>query len=161
MSNQRGLFLSHIAQTSPAPLMLEIDRAEGAYLYDPEGKPYLDLISGIGVSCLGHRHPAVISAAKEQLDRYLHTLVYGEFVLSPQVRLAGLLADNLPAQLNNVYFVNSGTEATEGAMKLAKRYTGRPEIISARNAYHGSSQGARSEERRVGKECRSRWSPYH
>ncbi|HMQ61664.1 MAG TPA: aspartate aminotransferase family protein [Flavilitoribacter sp.] len=144
MSNQRGLFLSHIAQTSPAPLMLEIDRAEGAYLYDPEGKPYLDLISGIGVSCLGHRHPAVISAAKEQLDRYLHTLVYGEFVLSPQVRLAGLLADNLPAQLNNVYFVNSGTEATEGAMKLAKRYTGRPEIIASYNAYHGSTQGSAS-----------------
>ncbi len=144
MPNQRGLFLSHVAQTSPSPLMLEIIRAEGAYLFDPEGKPYLDLIAGIGVSCLGHRHPAVLEAVKKQLDQYLHTLVYGEFILSPQVKLAQKLAEHLPEQLNNVYFVNSGSEATEGAMKLAKRYTGRAEIIAAHRAYHGSTQGAAS-----------------
>lgn len=144
MLNQRGLFLSHVAQTSPSPLMLEIVRAEGSYLFDPDGKPYLDLISGIGVSCLGHRHPAVIDAVKKQLDAYLHTLVYGEFVLSPQVKLAKKLAEHLPANLDNVYFVNSGSEATEGAMKLAKRYTGRAEIIAAHRAYHGSTQGAAS-----------------
>jgi acetylornithine/succinyldiaminopimelate/putrescine aminotransferase len=124
--------------------MLEISRAEGMYLYDPEGKAYLDLIAGIGVSSLGHRHPAVVGAAKDQLDKYLHTLVYGEFVLAPQVQLARLMAENLPDPLDSVYFVNSGTEATEGAMKLAKRYTGRPKIIAARYAYHGSSQGAAS-----------------
>ncbi|MCB0629585.1 MAG: aspartate aminotransferase family protein [Saprospiraceae bacterium] len=144
MSNLRQLFLQHVAQTSSTPLLLEIERAEGMYLYDPEGKAYLDLIAGIGVSSLGHRHPAVIGAVREQLDKYLHTIVYGEFVMAPQVRLARLLAEQLPDPLESVYFVNSGTEATEGAMKLAKRYTGRPEIISARNAYHGSSQGAAS-----------------
>ncbi len=140
----RQLFLRHLAQTSDGPLALEIDRAEGVYLYDPRGKAYLDLISGISVSSLGHRHPRVVQAVKEQLDRYLHTLVYGEFILSPQVELAQLLTDQLPAPLDRVYFVNSGTEATEGAMKLAKRYTGRPEIISAQYAYHGSTQGAAS-----------------
>jgi acetylornithine/succinyldiaminopimelate/putrescine aminotransferase len=140
----RRLFLQHIAQTSAFPLMLEIDRAEGMYLYDTDGKAYLDLIAGIGVSCLGHRHPRVVAAAKEQLDKYLHTLVYGEFVLSPQVKLARLLADNLPEPLESVYFVNSGTEATEGAMKLAKRFNGRPEIVACKRAYHGSTQGAAS-----------------
>lgn len=144
MSNLRQLFLQHVAQTSSTPLLLEIERADGMYLYDPEGKPYLDLIAGIGVSSLGHRHPAVVAAVKAQLDKYLHTIVYGEFVMAPQVRLAQLMADHLPAPLDSVYFVNSGTEATEGAMKLAKRFTGRPEIISARYAYHGSSQGAAS-----------------
>ena len=144
MANLRQLFLQHIAQTSPSPLMLEVERAEGMYLYDPEGKAYLDLIAGIGVSGLGHRHPAVVEAAKAQLDKYLHTLVYGEFVLAPQVQLAELLARCLPDPLDSVYFVNSGTEATEGAMKLAKRYTGRYEIVACKKAYHGSTQGAAS-----------------
>lgn len=141
--SQRQLFLQHVAQTSPAPLSLEIVRAEACYLYDQAGKPYLDLIAGIGVSVLGHRHPVVQSAVQEQLDRYWHTLVYGEFVLSPQVKLASLLAECLPG-LDSVYFVNSGAEATEGAMKLAKRATGRAEIIACRRAYHGSTQGAAS-----------------
>jgi acetylornithine/succinyldiaminopimelate/putrescine aminotransferase len=124
--------------------MLEIARAEGVYLYDPKGKAYLDLISGIGVSALGHGHPAVVEAVKRQAEQYMHTLVYGEFVLSPQVELAQLLANQLPNSLNSVYFVNSGSEATEGAMKLAKRFSGRYEIIAAKKAYHGSTQGAAS-----------------
>lgn len=140
---QRQLFLRHVAQTSPAPLGLEISRAEGCWLYDADGKQYLDLIAGIGPSVLGHRHPRVQAAVEQQLNAYWHTLVYGEFVLSPQVQLARLLAANLPG-LDSVYFVNSGTEATEGAMKLAKRYTGRPNFIACRNAYHGSTQGAAS-----------------
>jgi acetylornithine/succinyldiaminopimelate/putrescine aminotransferase len=142
--NLRQLFLQHVAQTSAFPLMLEIEKARGMYLYSKSGKSYLDLIAGIGVSCLGHTHPAVVKAAKAQLDRYLHTLVYGEFVLAPQVQLAELLAQQLPDPLESVYFVNSGTEAAEGAMKLAKRYTGRAEIISCKKAYHGSTQGAAS-----------------
>lgn len=140
----RHLFLQHVAQTSPAPLLLEIDHAEGHYLYDIAGNKYLDLISGIGVSCLGHRHPAIIAAIREQTEKYLHTMVYGEYVLSPQVLLSKLLTDHLPPSLDSVYFVNSGTEATEGAMKLAKRFTKRHEIVAARNAYHGSTQGAAS-----------------
>lgn len=124
--------------------MLEVETAKGMYLHSKDGKSYLDLIAGIGVSCLGHRHPAIVEAAKAQLDRYLHTLVYGEFVLAPQVQLAELLAKQLPDPLESVYFVNSGTEATEGAMKLAKRYTGRAEIVSCKKAYHGSTQGAAS-----------------
>jgi len=144
MPNLRQLFLEHLAQTSLSPLLLEVERAEGMYLYDPAGKPYLDLIAGIGVSCLGHRPPAVVEAVKAQLDKYLHTLVYGEFVLAPQVQLATLLAQHLPPGLSSVYLVNSGTEATEGAMKLAKRYTGRHEIIACKKAYHGSTQGAAS-----------------
>jgi acetylornithine/succinyldiaminopimelate/putrescine aminotransferase len=144
MMNQRQLFLRHVAQTSAFPLALEIDFAEGMYLYDRAGKSYLDMIAGIGVSCLGHRHPRVVEAAKNQLDRYLHTLVYGEFVLAPQVQLATLLAEHLPSNLDSVYFVNSGAEATEGAMKLAKRYTGRHEIVACKRAYHGSTQGAAS-----------------
>ena len=143
MLSQRQLFLRHLAQTSPAPLALEIERAEGLYLYDRSGKAYLDLIAGIGVSALGHRHPLVEAAVQAQLERYWHTLVYGEYVLAPQVELATLLTAQLPG-LDSVYLVNSGTEATEGAMKLAKRYTGRPEFIACRNAYHGSTQGAAS-----------------
>jgi acetylornithine/succinyldiaminopimelate/putrescine aminotransferase len=139
----RPLFLQHLAQTSPAPLALEIARAEGIYLYDTEGKAYIDAIAGIGVSCLGHRHPGVEAAVTEQLGRYWHTLVYGEYVLSPQVQLATLLAAQLEP-LDSVYLVNSGTEATEGAMKLAKRYTNRAEVIACRYAYHGSTQGAAS-----------------
>ncbi len=140
----RQLFLRHLAQTSDAPLLLEIERGEGIYLYDPEGNAYLDLIAGIGVSSLGHKHPRVEAAVREQLGKYWHTLVYGEFVMSPQVQLADLLTKQLPDNLDRVYFVNSGTEATEGAMKLAKRYTGRAEIVSCYRAYHGSTQGAAS-----------------
>jgi acetylornithine/succinyldiaminopimelate/putrescine aminotransferase len=144
MQSNRKLFLQHVAQTSEFPLQLEVDRAEGMYLFDPNGKAYLDLIAGIGVSCLGHRPKPVVEAVQKQADRYMHTLVYGEFVLAPQVQLAKLLSDNLPDSLNSVYFVNSGSEATEGAMKLAKRYTGRREIIACKNAYHGSTQGSAS-----------------
>ncbi|MEO5681880.1 MAG: aspartate aminotransferase family protein [Chitinophagaceae bacterium] len=142
--NQRALFLQHVAQTSSAPLALEITRAEGCYLYDAGGKTYLDVIGGISVCNVGHRHPAVVHAIKEQADKYLHVLVYGEFVQSPQVQYAKLLADHLPATLSSVFFTNSGAEATEGAMKLAKRVTGRPQIIAFKNAYHGSTQGALS-----------------
>lgn len=139
----RELFLRHVAQTSPAPLGLEIERAEGCWLFDKGGKKYLDLIAGIGPSVLGHRHPRVQKAVEEQLNSYWHALVYGELVLSPQVKLAQLLAENLPG-LDSVYFTNSGAEACEGAMKLAKRYTGRPNFVACRNAYHGSTQGAAS-----------------
>jgi acetylornithine/N-succinyldiaminopimelate aminotransferase len=140
----RRLFLQHLAQTSTCPLLLEIERAEGIYLYDTAGKKYIDLIAGISVSALGHGHPAVVKAVQEQAARYMHTMVYGEYVLAPQVQLAEYLCSLLPDKLNSVYFVNSGTEATEGAMKLAKRYTGRTEIISCYGAYHGSTQGALS-----------------
>lgn len=142
--NQRALFLQHVAQTSPAPLAIEITEASGCYLYDASGKQYLDLIGGISVCNIGHRHPAVTSAIKEQADKYLHVLVYGEFIQSPQVQYAKLLADHLPAALDSIYFTNSGAEATEGAMKLAKRVTGRTQIIAFNNAYHGSTQGALS-----------------
>lgn len=124
--------------------MLEIERAEGVYLYDVDGKKYLDLISGISVSNTGHRHPHVVNAIENQLKKYLHLMVYGEYVESPQVQFAKLLAENLPPALNSVYFTNSGAEATEGAMKLAKRVTGRSEIISFHHSYHGSTQGALS-----------------
>jgi acetylornithine/succinyldiaminopimelate/putrescine aminotransferase len=133
-----------MAPTSAFPLMLEISDAKGVYLIDPAGKRYLDFIAGISVSSLGHKYPAVVKAVQNQAETFMHTMVYGEYVLSPQVELASLLTEQLPAQLDSVYFVNSGTEATEGAMKLAKRVTGRREIISCRKAYHGSSQGALS-----------------
>jgi acetylornithine/succinyldiaminopimelate/putrescine aminotransferase len=126
------------------PLGLEIDRAEGLYLYEVSGKKYIDLVSGISVSNLGHRHPAVIQAIEDQLKKYLHLNVYGEFIQSPQVKLAQKLVSVLPSSLNSVYFVNSGSEAIEGAMKLAKRFTGRTEIAAFNNAYHGSTQGALS-----------------
>ena len=142
--SQRQLFLQHVAQTSPAPLGLEIERAEGLYLYDVNGKQYADLISGIGVSSLGHCHPAVVKAVQEQAAKFMHLMVYGEYVYSPQVQLAALLAKQLPTSLNSVYITNSGTEATEGALKLAKRYTGRTRIVSFKNAYHGSTHGALS-----------------
>jgi acetylornithine/succinyldiaminopimelate/putrescine aminotransferase len=142
--NDRHLFYRHLAQTSSAPLALEIERARGVYMYDKQGKAYLDLISGISVSALGHGHPHVLGAIREQLNRYAHLMVYGEFVQSPQVRLAALLTGCLPAGLDNVYLVNSGSEAVEGAMKLSKRHTGRTEIVGFRGAYHGSTQGALS-----------------
>jgi acetylornithine/N-succinyldiaminopimelate aminotransferase len=140
----RQIFLSHIAQTSPAPLMLEIERAKGVYLYGADGKKYIDLIAGISVSNLGHCHPQVVKAVQNQVEKYMHLMVYGEFVESPQVKYAGRLIEFLPKQLNNVYFTNSGTEATEGALKLAKRATGRTQLISFKNGYHGSTQGALS-----------------
>jgi len=140
----RQLFLRHVAQTSDAPLALEIVRAEGVHLYDESGKKYLDLIAGISVCNLGHSHPRVVEAVKRQAERYMHLMVYGEFVESPQVAYAHLLARHLPSTLNSVYFTNSGAEAIEGAMKLAKRYTGRPEIVAFQDAYHGSTQGALS-----------------
>lgn len=142
--NQRELFLKHVAQTSPAPLALEITKAEGCRMWDAEGKEYIDLIAGISVCNVGHRHPKVINAIQQQLEKYMHLIVYGEFVETPQVQYAKLLTDHLPASLNSVYFTNSGTEATEGAMKLAKRVTNRAEIVAFKNSYHGSSQGALS-----------------
>lgn len=142
--NNRQLFLQHLAQTTDFPLMIEVEKAEGIYLFGPNGKKYIDLISGIGVSNVGHRHPRVLEAIHQQLDKYLHLMVYGEYIQNPQVALAKALCDTLPAHLNNVYLVNSGSEAIEGAMKLAKRYTGKPNFISCVNAYHGSSHGALS-----------------
>ncbi len=142
--NQRALFLQYVAQTSPAPLGIEVKKAEGAFLYDVNDKQYIDLIGGISVCNIGHRHPKVVEAIKKQADEYLHVLVYGEFIQSPQVQYAQFLANHLPASLNSIYFTNSGAEATEGAMKLAKRATGRTQIIAFKNAYHGSTQGALS-----------------
>lgn len=142
--NQRELFLRHVAQTSSAPLALEIVKAHCASLYDAVGKEYIDLIGGISVANIGHRHPKVIAAIHEQLDAYLHIMVYGEFVEAPQVQYAKLLTDNLPGSLNAVYFTNSGAEAVEGAMKLAKRVTNRTQVIAFNHSYHGSTQGALS-----------------
>ncbi|WMJ73310.1 aspartate aminotransferase family protein [Cytophagaceae bacterium ABcell3] len=144
MPSNRELFLRHMAQTSSAPLLLEIDRAEGVYMYDQNGKAIIDLISGIGVSNVGHRHPRVVQAIHEQTNKYLHLMVYGELIQTPQVKLSQKLCDLLPSTLNSVYLVNSGSEAVEGAMKLAKRHTGRFEIIACHNAYHGSTQGSLS-----------------
>jgi acetylornithine/succinyldiaminopimelate/putrescine aminotransferase len=140
----RQLFQSFVAPTSEAPLGFEVARAEACYLYDEAGKAHLDLISGISVANIGHRHPKVVAAIKAQADAYLHTMVYGEHIQSPQVQLAQLLVRLLPANLNSVYFTNSGSEATEGAMKLAKRVTGRTEFVSFEKSYHGSTQGALS-----------------
>ncbi|MCC6286489.1 MAG: aspartate aminotransferase family protein [Chitinophagaceae bacterium] len=142
--NQRQIFLQHVAQTSPAPLALEIVKAEGSLLWDAEGKQLIDLVAGISVCNIGHRHPKVVEAIKQQADQYLHLLVYGELVETPQVQYAQYLAQHLPASLNSVYFTNSGAEAVEGAMKLAKRYTNRTQIIAFKNSYHGSTQGALS-----------------
>lgn len=142
--NQRELFLQHVAQTSTAPLAIEMVKAEGTTMWDRQGKMYTDLISGISVCNVGHRNPAVIKAIHEQLDAYMHIMVYGELIESPQVRYAQKLASYLPASLNAVYFTNSGAEATEGAMKLAKRVTGRTNIVAFKNSYHGSTQGALS-----------------
>ena len=144
MLTERQLFLNHIAQTSDFPLMVEIEKAKGVFMYDKSGKKYIDLISGIGVSNLGHLHPSVVKAVRKQAKKYMHLMVYGEFVESPQVKLAKLLVDLLPSTLNSVYLVNSGTEAVEGALKLAKRFTGRSEITSAVDAYHGATHGSLS-----------------
>ena len=134
MLSNRQLFLNHLAQTSDAPLMLEMVSAKGVYMTDIDGKKYIDLISGIGVSNVGHLHPNVVKAIKEQVDKHLHVMVYGEFVQTPQVRLAEELIKTLPNTLDSVYLVNSGSEAIEGAMKLAKRYTGRSKLIACKNA---------------------------
>jgi acetylornithine/N-succinyldiaminopimelate aminotransferase len=142
--NLRQLFLQHVAQTSAAPLALEIVKAEGAELKDEGGKQYIDLIGGISVANVGHRHPDVVKAIHQQVDAYMHVMVYGEFVQSPQVQYAQLLTCHLPPSLNAVYFTNSGAEAVEGAMKLAKRVTGRTHILAFKHAYHGSTQGALS-----------------
>jgi len=144
MSYNRRLFFKHVAQTSDFPIGAEIIRASGIYLFGPSGEKFIDLVSGVSVSSLGHNNQKIIEAIHVQTDNFLHLTVYGEFIQSPQVILARMLADNLPENLNCTYFVNSGSEAVEGAMKLAKRYTGRKEIISFKNAYHGSTQGALS-----------------
>ncbi|WP_026903972.1 aspartate aminotransferase family protein [Pedobacter glucosidilyticus] len=144
MLSQKQLFLLNTAQTSDFPRLLEIEKAEGIYLYDTQGKAHIDLVSGFAVSNLGHRHPKVIDAIKNQLDKYMHLTVYGEFVQTPQVKFASQLAAVLPKPLSSVYFTNSGAEATEGALKLAKRFTNRTEIIAFKNSYHGSTHGALS-----------------
>lgn len=142
--NLRQLFLHHVAQTSPAPLAIEIVKAKGSKLWDKKGKEYIDLIAGISVANVGHSNPRVINAIRKQSEKYLHVLVYGEMIESPEVKYAKLLTDHLPKKLETVYFTNSGAEAVEGAMKLAKRYTGRPEIAAFNKSYHGSTQGALS-----------------
>ena len=144
MFTNRQLFLRYLGQTSPSPLMVEIVRAEGVYMYGPSGEKYLDLISGVSVSNTGHRHPKVVEAIKEQIDSYLHLMVYGEMIMSPQVKYAESLVSLLPSGLDSCFFVNSGSEAIEGAMKLAKKYTGRSRMISFKNSYHGSTHGALS-----------------
>ncbi len=144
MDTHKELFFKHQAQTSPHPLAIEISYAKGSYLYDINGKKYLDFVAGVSVNTLGHNHPKVNEAVKNQVDKYMHVMVYGEFIQQPQVELATLLAKNLPPTLNCVYLTNSGTEATEGSLKLAKRVTGRSEIIAANLAYHGNTQGAMS-----------------
>lgn len=141
---QRELFLQHNAQTSEAPLCFEVSKAEGVYLFDTSGKKHIDLIGGISVCNIGHGNERVKNAIKEQTDHYLHVMVYGEVIQSPQVQYATLLAKYLPESLQSIYFTNSGSEATEGAMKLAKRVTKRSKIISFKNSYHGSTQGALS-----------------
>ncbi len=137
-------FFKYQAQTSPHPLALEIDHAEGSYIYSTEGKKYLDFVAGVSASSLGHRHPKVVEAVKQQLDKYLHVMVYGEYAQGPAMELCRLLAENLPAPLEKTYLTNSGTEAIEGALKLARRYTGRSQILAARNAYHGNTMGSLS-----------------
>lgn len=144
MNSEEDYFYKHIAQTSPHPLGLTISKAEGVYLYSPEGKKYIDLISGIGVSNIGHRHPKVINAIKDQLDKHMHVMVYGEVIHSASSLLANQLNKVTPTSIDSFYFVNSGTEANEAALKLAKRYTGRTELISFNNSYHGNTHGSLS-----------------
>lgn len=144
MSTNRQLFLQHVGQTSPCPIGLEVKSADGIYIYDTSGKQYIDLVSGVSVSNLGHNHPDIVEAVKNQAEKYMHLMVYGEYIEAPQVQYAKKLTELLPSQLNALYYVNSGSEAIEAAMKLAKRYTNRSEIISFKNAYHGSTHGALS-----------------
>ena len=140
----RSQFLHHVAQTSPSPFLIEVERAEGVFFHTPDGKRYYDLVAGVSVSNVGHANPAVVRAVQEQAARYMHVMVYGELVERPQVRYAERIAGLLPPPLESVYFVNSGAEAVEGALKLAKRYTGRTELVAMRRAYHGSTHGALS-----------------
>ena len=144
MPTNQEIFLNNLAQTSPYPFLIEIEKAEGVFLFSPDGKKYIDMISGIGVSNIGHRHPKVVQAIKDQLDKHLHVMVYGEYIQNASNRLAKKLAELLPGSLNCTYFVNSGTEANEAALKLAKRITGRTEIISCKKSYHGSTHGSLS-----------------
>ncbi len=144
MISNRELFLQNTAQTSNSPRLIEVEKAEGSYLYGPHGEKYLDLVSGFNVSNIGHRHTKVIEAIQHQLEKYLHVTVYGEFVQAPQVQFATALLAQLPSSFGSVYLTNSGAEAVEGSMKIAKRFTGRRQIIAAKNAYHGSTQGALS-----------------
>jgi len=144
MLTQRQLFFQHLALPSAHTLALEIEKAEGIYLFDSDGKKYIDLVSGVSVSNVGHRHPMIIKAIKNQLDKYMHLMVYGKYIQTPQVDLATKLSENLPKNLNSTYFVNSGSEAIEGALKLVKRYTGKTEIIAFKNGYHGGTHGALS-----------------
>ncbi|MCF6350756.1 MAG: aspartate aminotransferase family protein [Flavobacteriaceae bacterium] len=137
-------FLKYQAQTTDTPLAIEVSHAKGSYLYDTKNKKYLDFIAGVSANTLGHSNPIITNAIKKQVDKYLHVMVYGEFIQKQPVALAKLLIDNLPTNLNQLYFVNSGTEATEGALKLAKKVTKRSEIIAAKNGYHGNTQGAMS-----------------
>jgi len=142
--NTKDLFFNHVAQTSPFPIALEIDRAEGLFIYDKSGKSYYDMVSGLAVTNIGHRHPKVVTAIKKQIDTHLHVMPYGEFIQTPQLDLAEKLNEILPENLTTSYFVNSGAEAVEGALKLAKRHTGRQEIIACHKSYHGSTHGALS-----------------
>ena len=144
MANEilRKAFLAHVGQTSPSPMMIEVERAEGVFFYTPEGKPYYDLVAGVSVSNVGHANPAVVKAVQEQAAKYMHVMVYGEMVERPQVEYATRIASLLPGDIDSVYFLSTGAEAVEGALKLAKRYTARREIISMRRAYHGSTHGA-------------------
>ncbi len=144
MDTLRKQFLAHLGQTSPNPLLIGVERAEGIYFYTPEGKRYTDLIAGVSVSNVGHNNPRVVEAICAQARCYTHVMVYGELIERPQVQLARRLVERLDPALDSVYFVNSGAEAIEGALKLAKRRTGRTEIVSFRNAYHGSTHGAMS-----------------
>ncbi|WKD86576.1 Acetylornithine aminotransferase [Polaribacter huanghezhanensis] len=137
-------FFTYQAQTSPHPLALEISHANGSYVYDTNNKPYLDFIAGVSANTLGHHHPTISEAIKNQVDAYSHVMVYGEFIQKPQLELCKALATTIPTKNYAVYLTNSGTEATEGALKLAKRFTGRSEIIAAKNGYHGNTQGAMS-----------------
>lgn len=142
--SNRELFYQNLATPAYVPNAVEVVQADGIYLIDDKGNKWIDLVSGVSVSNVGHRHPKVVEAIKKQTDQYMHLMVYGEFIQSPQVQLASKLTQNLPEHLNAVFFVNSGSEANEGAMKLAKRVTGRSEIIAFRNAYHGGTHGALS-----------------
>lgn len=144
MMSERAFFLNHLGQTTPFPFLIEVERAEGIYIYDKSGKAYMDMISGVAVNNIGHRHPKVVEALKSQIDKYLHVMVYGEFIQDAQQLLVKELLEVLPSSLDGVYVVNSGTEAIEAALKLAKRYTGRTELISFRGSYHGSTHGSMS-----------------
>ncbi|WP_412561323.1 aspartate aminotransferase family protein [Winogradskyella sp. MIT101101] len=137
-------FFKYQAQTTPHPLAMEVSHAKGSYIYDKNGKAYLDFVAGVSACALGHSHPKILNAVKEQLDKYLHVMVYGEYIQKPAIELAKLLAKHLPEPLETTYLVNSGTEAIEGSIKLARRYTGRSEIIAAKNAYHGNTMGSLS-----------------